>query len=419
MEIAFQIERKNYYRLLGPIIDEALRKGWDVECWHDYDQPRTGGKGYEFPDVESAPMFVHGKPAFKIYHGTSELENWVLHKAMDAVVSLNTPSRCFGDPLPSSKPKWISIQHALDFFVNNHVEDILTADMAALYSDWWLTMGIRYFQMQGLIQPGEQIKRCIATKTLSVGFPEVDQCRFIDRTEVRRRWGIPQDQPVVALLPFPGAAGPRSFWPRQVYLEPSLLSQVKDILFQRRFEYWRHVLHGWNDSSVVRAVRTFCDRNEAYLLVKSRLKTPIPKHTTALADKCLYDELHYPATILEALSIASLCIHFYSTAVTESAYVSVPSLCIYYPIEDLDEYDEQTLAYLKLWRNTQDNGLFQFRGVSSTMSIPEVIKTLPHKSLADFEMDPQARSAYVEKFLGYDDGQSSKRVLDAIQSLVG
>jgi len=68
--------------------------------------------------------------------------------------------------------------------------------------------------------------------------------------------------------------------------------------------------------------------------------------------------------------------------------------------------------------NTREGGLFQFCGVSTTMSIPEVIETLPQKSLAHYRMDPRARSAYVEKFLSYDDGQSSRRVLDAIRQVV-
>jgi len=36
------------------------------------------------------------------------------------------------------------------------------------------------------------------------------------------------------------------------------------------------------------------------------------RHTAARADRVLYDESYYPATILELLSISSLCVHFFS-----------------------------------------------------------------------------------------------------------
>ena len=45
MRLAFLVQRANFYRLYAPIVDEALRQGWDVECWHDYSQARDGQKG--------------------------------------------------------------------------------------------------------------------------------------------------------------------------------------------------------------------------------------------------------------------------------------------------------------------------------------------------------------------------------------
>lgn len=45
MKAAFVINRSPAYRLYSPIIDAALARGWEVECWHDY-QAQTGAKGY-------------------------------------------------------------------------------------------------------------------------------------------------------------------------------------------------------------------------------------------------------------------------------------------------------------------------------------------------------------------------------------
>ena len=69
MRLAFLVQRANFYRLYAPIVDEAIRQRWDVECWHDYSQARHGQKGYNFPALESAPRFVHGTLGFRTYRG--------------------------------------------------------------------------------------------------------------------------------------------------------------------------------------------------------------------------------------------------------------------------------------------------------------------------------------------------------------
>ncbi len=38
--------------------------------------------------------------------------------------------------------------------------------------------------------------------------------------------------------------------------------------------------------------------------------------------------------------------------------------------------------------------------------------------ISDYPLEPAARAQYVEKFIGFDDGKSADRVLDAVQSLV-
>ena len=47
MRVAFLIRRDNHYRLLGPAIDRALARGWDVECWHAVDEGLKGARALE------------------------------------------------------------------------------------------------------------------------------------------------------------------------------------------------------------------------------------------------------------------------------------------------------------------------------------------------------------------------------------
>ncbi len=401
MRIAFLIKRANFYRLFAPVVDEALRQGWEVECWHDYNQPKDGQKGYNFPAVESAPTFVRGKPRFRAYHGSKELRCLLQQNSTDAVVSL-TPSSCeVGDESVSSSAKWFMLQHALSNFIAYGCEGFLSSDGVGLYSNYWTELGLEYFREKQLTRPGDQTEQQIKKRALAVGFPEMEAAQLVDPGEVRYRLSIPTDRPVVVLLPYSYGLGLSSFRSPHIHQQPSRWKQLSHVLRQC-----------WTNVNVVKAVRAFCDRNGAHLIVKSRLKRPTPIYTKTLADTHVYDESVYPATILEVLSIASLCIGFYSTTVHEAVSLGIPYLCI--RPADKDVRGDRALQRIFMDRSKSS---FDFPGVSVVLEVPEVIKMLPRKSLADFQMDAQARAAYVERFLGYDDGRSSKRVLAEIRRL--
>ena len=196
--------------------------------------------------------------------------------------------------------------------------------------------------------------------------------------------------------------------------EPSRLKQVANIVRRTglRFAYWPHAWHGWNDLNVVKAIRRFCDRNGAYLLVKSRRKTPVPAYTQALADRCVYDDSFYPATVLEALSVASLSVSYYSNSVFESVSLGVPHLCMTYSSED---YNGGYSSYFSRFYTPAEGSAFQFRGVATAWSIPEALSQLPNKTLDDFAMDTEARARYIHKFLTHDAGNGGVRTAEAIE----
>ncbi|MDP6455325.1 MAG: hypothetical protein QF898_18725 [SAR202 cluster bacterium] len=288
----------------------------------------------------------------------------------------------------------------------------------AIYSEWWINWAARHFAEEGQVDDRTEFERVFARKARPVGFPALDVAARIDPLEVRRRWGIPNDQPVVVLLPFPQGFGKGAFWPSMICTEPSRLQRAINVFAYRRFDYWSHIWHDCNDVSVVKALRAFCDRNGAYLLVKSRKKTPIPDYTRAVADKCLYDEQYYPATILEALSIANVCFNFYSGAVMEAIALGVPNVCITFSADDYNGRNRLLLSRHKRFFTSQEGGLFRFTGVSTAITIAEAIETLPRRSLESFAMDPAARQRYIDKYLSLADSRSAERLVDEIEHAV-
>ena len=412
MKIGFLIMRSPEYRVYAPVIEAALARGWKVECWHDYSQLQTGLKGYQFPSIDSVPAFQNGRPVVKSYRGKSELRTWLAEMRVDAVIGWETAQAAVDLPLPTPRPFWVGQQYSLDSFAAYGPDSLLTCDLLTLYSRWWLEWAGGYFQSEGVVADGDAYVRETEPRAAFVGLPEMDAGRLIEPAAVRRRWGIPPHQPVVVLFLFPQGVGRNVFWPQQICAEPSRLKQIFNIVKRGRFEYWPHVWHGWNDLNVVRALRRFCDRNGAYLLVKSRRKTPVPAYTQALADRCIYDESFYPATVLEALSIASLSVGYYTTSVFESVALGVPHLCLTYASRDYNGSDSN---YFVRFYTPEEGSAFQSRGVTTAWSISEALSRLPTSALGEFAMDVGAQDRYIEKFLTHNAGDGGTRAAEAIE----
>lgn len=418
MKIAFVIRRLSAYRQLGPIVDRALELGARVECWHDYSQPREGLKGYLFPAAEECPRFQHGTPHLRQYRGASELAVWLEKRDVDVVVSDGTAESDAAGAAPRNRPLWTCVQVTLDTFCRYSLVSLEACDLVAFHTEWWTEFAAPYYAAVAGTDDVAEIRARLEHRGEFVGFPELDARRLIDPAGVRRRWGIPADQPVVVLLPFPQGVGQGAFWPKKIFAEPSRSRRLLNVALHREFKYWRDAWTAADDAAVVAAVRRFCDRSGAFLLVKSREKTPIPEYTRAAADKCVYDETYYPATILEALSIARLCISYYSMGVVEAAALAVPHVCV---AVDLDDYlggQPDLFALRRRFFARKEQGPFQFGGVSVAVPPEEAIADLQRLTLDDYRVDPAARLEYLRRFLGPDDRQSAGRLIQAIESRV-
>jgi hypothetical protein len=418
MRVAFLIERRNFYRLFGPIVERALERGWETECWHDWGQPRTGPKGSEFPDA--APTFRHGGPRVRMYRGPASLGALLASAPPDAIVAMRRPA----DAERRGATRWFGLQYTLDVAELVDGSGRTDCDGIGLHSQFWAARTPDCLRIRADNRsratggPPDAVDAAAVGRTLDrlariVGIPEMDQCHWIDPADVRRRLGLDPASPVVLYCPFPFRSNPRTFWVRHVYGARALHARLA-IRLAGRPEYRSHVARSLDDRSVVRAVRAFCDRNGAALVVKARAKDPVPAYLTRCADRVLYDDHYYPATILELLRISALCLHFFSTVAYEAAYAGVPSICIAPGADDL--------GFPPLWRewflSLDPGSSFNFRGAVYPMTLPDLVGGFAGRGLGDFPLDPVARAQYVDKFVGFDDGKSSDRVLDAVQSLV-
>jgi hypothetical protein len=416
VRIAFLVRRQSNYRLLAPVVDCALGAGCHVECWPDYSFPRTGLKKYLFPSADRTPAFQHGRPVVRSYAGPPDLAARLKRDDVDAVVSLTPLGLDTDSAAPRDHPGWVCLQSGLDTF--HYASDLLKGcDLLALQSPWWLDWGIVH---RGNVEGTSDLaalRAALEPLCGYVGFSEVESARLVDPQEVRRRWAVPGNQPVVVLLPFPQGVGRQTFWPMKIFAEPSRARRVANVMAHRQFGYLGAALRGGNDVDLARSLRRFCDRNDAFLLVKSREKTPIPDYLRELADACIYDQGFYPPTIVEALAIASMCVSYYSLGILEATALGVPHLCIAFDARDYlgKRATSAETTYFDTFFNRTPGGLFEFTGVTRTMSPEEAIGTLPTRTLDDFKIDSGAQRDYWQKFFGRLDGQASVRAVAAIE----
>ena len=132
MKVAILIPRDAQYKLFAPVIEAALARGWEVECWHDYSQLRDGPKGYQFPATEAVPPFRCGTPRVRTYQGTRELATWLAEMRADVVISSGVYR--FEQPLPARRPLLVCQQYFIDSLAWAGPEGVLVWDLLALSS---------------------------------------------------------------------------------------------------------------------------------------------------------------------------------------------------------------------------------------------------------------------------------------------
>ena len=276
----------------------------------------------------------------------------------------------------------------------NGSEGLKSIDKILSYTNWWEEWALNYFKNI----EGNNISDILHARLKNVGVPEHDPLKILNKEQIKKKWGIPNDMKVVLYLPFTSISS-KAFWPSKIFTEDNPFKQLAYILFKLKFNYVSHVLKGLNEKNVIDSIRKFCNRNNAFLLVKSRQKTKISDYIKRSADHTIYDESYYPSTILEASSISNLCISYFSNSILTSLRAGTPHLNINFDPEDFYLKNEIMLKKrFKIFTKYHDNP-FNFLGNQFTITISDLIKNLPSQKLSSYEIRPEMIKSYIEKFL--------------------
>jgi hypothetical protein len=107
-------------------------------------------------------------------------------------------------------------------------------------------------------------------------------------------------------------------------------------------------------------------------------------------------------------------VHHYSTAALEAAAAGVPSLCL---APAADELGPASFGF-DFVHNGEPDGIYNAPGVAYWRPLAEGFEAARDWRLGEFLLDRAARRDYAERFLGFDDGRSSGRLLDLVERLV-
>ncbi len=447
MKLVFLIQRINSYKFYYSIIKEALARGMEVECWN-YNGAEKGkeylvpGEGYQ----QNFAPFSH--PKIKAYDSTEILNKLLLEdQSIDFVFILNRPEMNFDEALLSQATfKWVVLMGTgPDSFLNlsrKNKSPIASKRRGFLLVSTihWKDKGKLFFErflphLTGLLEDK-------SIKTNCVGQPEFDTCSKIDPGQVRSKYKIPQDKSVFLYLPYfyylhgDGTQWSRAycgFWTNRQTLSDSgfamnrfgnsfrnilrkgyhLYKIMRDPLARNWF------LRGIHEGKVIEAIKKFCQMNNLFLVIKPRLKYLVSTPVQKAADLIVWDteKDQNPSVLKELLSVSKVAASQYSHSVLTAAFMNVFHLNLVPPKEYFLNYgDPPSPEMNRYWLSEAKPSIFSFDRVCDSWSIENVIEKLPQTSLEEFTIDPGQRDEYVKKFIGYDDFNSCKRILDILEN---
>lgn len=409
MRIAFKVDRIGFYRMFAPLIEECLRRGEQVVLLHrDTVADRTGTKRDQYADPRSVPAFASGMPAVRQWDTDRALYDVASAEHIDALVTLMPffePAPCYA--LAQKGVAWISLQEAFEFH-HFPVELLLRPDAVCMFSEWWIDLVERRFP--------EAPAALIRQRLIAVGWPELDAFAEVDRAAARDHWGIPRDVPVVTLGSYKYHA--QDPWELVVFRPSTRLGAMTRALRLGRVDLLASRAHEVSYDDALRAIRSFCDRNGAVLVSKSRQKDHPPSLERRLADVSLVDRTFHPPTIVELCAISDVFVNFISTVVLEAVFGGATAISPVPPARSWWFAQSSWPMFAELIGFEQPGSLWNFPGVALQLPLVEIVRSLPSMRLGELRADPVRRKAYVEKFLFALDGSHSRRTFDVIAATV-
>lgn len=429
IKIAFNIPRRNFYRVLAAPIYEALRRGWRVTCLHGNEE-RNSQADLPLPSFSAFPDFP---PAILNYQGTDEFVSLVRSGSFDVVVDSDmipislidafdglryTPLKVLLDGITHPRLQFGGKFARFDLFITPsqwHIDctiNTMTRNHASVFAEaeqdlsWVERKAIDRWKLRYVYRWTEEDANYYAENSVVVGTPSLDDIKKIDQAEVRERWGIPLEVPVVGLLPSPWDMPLGYLW-GDLNMVKNSIGLLRTAIRHRQLLQLPYLSRAPKDKDLVKAISHFCVNNGALLVAKLRKFRSAQKHLIDRADFVLGEDGFFPHTALELFAISDVCFGFCSTGAFECVAAGTPYVDINIPL-----FPKNDLIKL---RSPSAEVTLPWRGVVREISAETAINNLPNMKIDDFRLDQKGRTEYLKHFTSGIKESSSSLMMDAIE----
>lgn len=408
--VGFFIQRVSMIKSIGSLIDEALRRNHDAHIFLD-SELNASTKSYE--NVTQATLI---RWASKVQFHELPFRQWLdlaCELRLHTVYSEAFYSFLFNAALtPAAKrlrekgTRLVSISHLWE----NALEVPESHELIDLTFYW----SEEHRQAHQRIFPEAKID---SSRTAVAGSTMFDQMAAVDRDVVRKKYGIAAGQPVVVFFSLKMNVGDP--WRLIAMSGASMLKKILRATAAGRFDLLKELYQGPSYRQLMQAIRSFCDKQGAKLIVKSKQKNADPSFVHELADAVILEDSVYPYTSMELIAISNLCIHFGSAAALETAFANVPSVSIRVSMDHVTRLAPKYAAYWSELRGKPPTpSMFDSPGVVWALERGDFYKRIKEATLETWKIDSAARKNYIERFIGYEDMRSAVRVFDEVESAI-
>lgn len=416
MKIGFLLRRATYLKTLGALIQATLRRGHSVVLLYTLED-ETSDKAYQNISGETlVPFAKEGAEIIKFdladlplagkrhgfevlvteegYHTLREhlQEITALRDAGTRVVSLSSFFEVTQWPLGALE------SFDKTFYLSEFARDL-------------------HFELQASQKDIVAEKRRLASRIEVTSSPAFDQLHQLDRKAARAEFGLPPDKKVVLLMA--PVIDPTTPWRFHVWRDAGKLNRLREALKAGKLGFVGEILLGDTFRDVLSAIKVFCVRNNALLVVKSRGKQKDPAYLVESADLYLdgLADSYFPLfSSYKLLGAADLCITVNSMAALEAVAAGVPCINIYVPHLDRHEATPPARArYFEVLLGGAPGSLMNYPGCIHKVDRRQAVAWFQNHNLEDVMLSKQKREEYRRKFLGMREQSASQQVLDALQ----
>ena len=423
IKIVFFIPRLNHFRVLGSIIEVAYEDR-EVEPVIVLVDNRLSQKGEQAPSEEKIPEQLRGKCKIKSFSDIGDCFRYC--DEADIFFTLNRVWETHrGKCTKPIKALWCTIYDTLDqCFPHYKMENTWRPEYYSEYSDlyFWPTPYYRDLAIHWNLAP----ESILNERSRFVGFVRSDFVKRASREDIRRKYSIPLDKPVVIFIPDQNKlrsskAISVTHWYFDLWLAENQFQRIcRSIFFHRSISSLRAAISptiGYDRA--LSAISKFCKNNGALLVMAPRRRKDwrgeeiFTSQEKRIADHLIETMEEYPQSLLQLFGMADLVISpIYTDCVLDSSAMGTPfvSLKLSGPVL----VDDFLPDFEKIFTERA-----HFPGVTWEIQSDEFIRNIPNRPLSYFSMDSKTLQTFNDKYVGPADGMSSERIIEEAKGMVG